>query len=334
MIQVAGLFLDLQLLPYAGTLALAALLGAVLARPTPAGGRPWPQRAAIAGLAALTLLAAVVDARTGGYGWPAELNRAPGLAVFVESGLLAVAGILLSIAALTGIRRPIRWWRYLPIAAVGLLFVIGLVDQYLRDQRFTIFEAPPDPVALAAALALPCAAVLLLIAAVNLALTAGPGLRRTGAALLPLLVLSLGGISAVWDEDALRREPAPADCAAADPADTIAGCRNAFLEPGYRLRPGAPPGFTASVTAAQLSALMVRAEQPDRRSSSTADDVPAIGDIPAVTAAPAWSADVWASRTDWDRSLPALLAAVLLLALLTLAAGFFPDDGGPEAPAP
>jgi hypothetical protein len=115
-LQVGGLFLDHGLFPYAGTLALLALLAIAVAAPAEHSAS---RRFGLAGLALITLTAALVDARTGGYGWPAEVT---GGTIPDEAALLGASAALLSLAVLANAglagRGPLRQ------AALGVLPVL------------------------------------------------------------------------------------------------------------------------------------------------------------------------------------------------------------------
>ncbi|MFI5935197.1 hypothetical protein [Actinoplanes sp. NPDC051494] len=92
-LQVAGLFLDRRLIPWAGTAAIAALLAVAWMSPAlPGSGPRWSRWTALGGLALLTVTAGVVDARTDGYGWPAELTEGDAGSQLVEAALVTVAG--------------------------------------------------------------------------------------------------------------------------------------------------------------------------------------------------------------------------------------------------
>ncbi|MEU4238272.1 hypothetical protein [Actinoplanes sp. NPDC026619] len=94
LVQVGQLLLHRQVLPYAGTLAVAALLGHAASW----GDRPWspvpgpgaPQLAGLGGLAAIMAAAAVVDHGNGGYGWPAGFGPDAGAAAIMPAVLAAV----------------------------------------------------------------------------------------------------------------------------------------------------------------------------------------------------------------------------------------------------
>ncbi|MEU4156976.1 hypothetical protein [Actinoplanes sp. NPDC026670] len=129
-LQVATIYLDHRLVPYCGTVAMAALLALAWSAPAPAG-HPWTRPAAVAGLSLLTAAAALADHRAGGYGWAMEVaagdglatgSGAPGTAAAAIESLLVVAGGLAVVAAVLGRPgQPVRWW-HLP----GLLAAMAL----------------------------------------------------------------------------------------------------------------------------------------------------------------------------------------------------------------
>jgi len=94
LVQFAQLLQRREVIPYAGTLAVAALLGHVVSwggrALSPLLGLDEPQLAALGGLASLMTAAAVVDHRNGGYGWPVTFGPAAGAAAIVPAVLAAV----------------------------------------------------------------------------------------------------------------------------------------------------------------------------------------------------------------------------------------------------
>lgn len=93
-IQAAQILLHREVLPYAGTLAIAALFGHAASwsgRPlNSVAGLDAPQLAGLGGLAALLAAAAAVDHRNGGYGWPMGFGPTSGAEAILPAVLAAV----------------------------------------------------------------------------------------------------------------------------------------------------------------------------------------------------------------------------------------------------
>ena len=87
-LQVATIFLDHRLMPYCGTVAMAALLAMALSSPPPAIRR-WTHHAALVGLVVLTVVAYLADRRTSGYGWSSAPRRWPRPCWAASSGCFA-----------------------------------------------------------------------------------------------------------------------------------------------------------------------------------------------------------------------------------------------------
>lgn len=328
-IHVVGLFLDRRLLPYAGTLTLAALLAMALAAPVRTGDRRWPGRAVTGGLAVLAVLAGIVDARTGGYGWPAEFTRQDGPSVFVEAGLLTVAAMMLATAALGMVTwRRRRVW-LLPLGAYAVLTVSTGVAGWLHVSRPPGSSgAPADPAALATVLALPYAAALLLAVAVFMTWASPRGLRRVGVGLLPLLVMGIGAMPAVATQEALRPEVRPTPCDATSSVWDEPVCPDGgsvdhqrLIDPVPRLSDlmHEPYVYRSEIAVHTVEDLPPGWVPTDltQWAGAAAEPAPVL-DIAAVPAGPSWSGDVWAAPADWRRSQPALTAALLLLGLIAL----------------
>jgi len=119
-LHVAGLFLDRRLLPYAATVAILMLMALGLLRSPESGRHRWSRRLALAGLASVAMVTGLVNARTGGFGWPAWSTAGRGGRALVEATLLAGAGSALGAAVLCRVRRLLRLW-HLPavLASAG-----------------------------------------------------------------------------------------------------------------------------------------------------------------------------------------------------------------------
>lgn len=127
-LQVAGLYLDRQLVPYAGTLAMTALLSFALASP-PSQHRPvLARRLGLGGLALLAITAGLVDARTGGYGWPAEIGTGRNGSAPIELNILTMSMAAL-VAAVIGCAGRLRRRYRVFLVLFGVLMSIH-VGQY------------------------------------------------------------------------------------------------------------------------------------------------------------------------------------------------------------
>ena len=94
LIQTAQILLGREVMPYAGTLVIAALLGHAASwsgRPlSSVVGLDAPQLVGLGGLAALMAAATVVDHRNGGYGWPISFGPLSGAEAILPAVLAAV----------------------------------------------------------------------------------------------------------------------------------------------------------------------------------------------------------------------------------------------------
>ncbi|GAA2688838.1 hypothetical protein [Actinoplanes palleronii] len=117
-VLVAGLLL-LGRAPfrYCGTLAVAVLLAYAIGQTT------WtrPQQWAISGLALLTLDASLVDADSGGRGWPADILGGDGPLAPLRDWLLTAGGFALAVALLFSATRAARWL----LAGAAVLAVVA-----------------------------------------------------------------------------------------------------------------------------------------------------------------------------------------------------------------
>jgi hypothetical protein len=180
----------LHLLPYAGTYALAALLGCLWLslRGTT---RDW----ALGGLAALTLDAWRLDSRFDGYGWPVALAQArTGWSAALDGILLLAGAAGLTVAVLRAAGRP-RSARALVIvsATTTAAFFVGFSPLWtmLRDRMPGYYYTSPGILDILVA-AVPLAGVATLaVLVVGVAVAAGGTARRAGYALIPLAGLAL-----------------------------------------------------------------------------------------------------------------------------------------------
>jgi len=320
-VQVSGLFLDRQLLPYSGTVALGALLAFAMASPSRPGARRWPRRAALASLALLALTAGLVDARTGGYGWPAEFAAGRGGSGLVEAGLLTAATAAVAAAVLGHAGRLLRW-RHIPAVLVALLVLVPFGTMAL-DPVTMPGETPPNRALRGAVLLLPTLSIVLVCLAVSAALASRRLGRWAAAGLFPILVLAAGALLATSRNDLVSARDDPA----AVKAWFVPGPTQIGIDHYEVAAVRADPGFLEAQVRAQAdsnlnpSAIVTRPAPPPERS-----------DIPAVPGTPAWPTSLWQGDIDWARSLPALWAELLLFGLVTLVTSLFRAD--PHAWAP
>lgn len=105
LLQVAQILLHRDVLPYAGTLVIAALLGhAASWRGHPfssVAGLDTQQLVGLGGLAALMAAAAAVDHRNGGYGWPTGFGPTSGTDAILP---VVLAAVLLPVAVVGAMR--------------------------------------------------------------------------------------------------------------------------------------------------------------------------------------------------------------------------------------
>lgn len=304
---MAGLYLDLQLMPYAGTLALTALLAFALTTPPAEPTRRWERRFGLLGLALLAFTAGLVDARTDGFGWPAEFPGGDDLNALAESGSLILAAGALTVAVLLHSRLRPRWWH--PPAAAGVVLAVWAFCE--RGWYSTSRDTVPDLKALGPVMALSIVIVLTLSLVMTTTLASRGPMTRVGAGLFPVLVLALIALVPLPDNDLLRKfHPEP-------PASVLGSY------PGYRDTwrlyqsdeygtPVYDPDFIGALP--RLGVL----------TSTSTEAPPKIADIDAVDGSPF----AGNSTPAWPRAKPAILAALLLLAMVALATSLFPvpDD--------
>ena len=208
LIQAAQILLHLTVLPYAGTLATAALLGFAASRE---GASGLARRAGLGGLAALTLAAGVVDNRHGGSGWPQEFGERSGRPAAL---LVLLAGALFAVTVLARTGRGLRRLHFLP-AAAGTLLAVVLLARFASSREPGRIGPLPYPIVTVLVLLLPVVAVVLLFFAANAALASGRRWRPAGWALLPVLVLAVGAVDAVASLGVLTTPPTWSKCRAA-----------------------------------------------------------------------------------------------------------------------
>lgn len=297
-------------LPWSGTLALAALLAYVWLTPPATGtavppGWPRPRAALLAGLAALTAAAGLVDARTGGLGWPTAVAQpaVDPLWRVVEGLLLSAASVSLAVAVLVTVGRP-RSRRALAVvvAGVGVVAVLAALPMWYLYADRPPWQAAPDPLDLAVA-ALPLIAAAMLAAVAAGAAWAGRRRSRAAAAgLAALSCLALLGVTEVMADARFHR-----------------------LVP-YRSEEA--PLLRAEVFIVELNTVAPSMEVPARAVlRGTAE--------PETVRPTLWPDDVWTAEVEFS---PGLLVALWLVGVLAavaavLAAEDSDDPWGPLLPA-
>ncbi|MFI5490985.1 hypothetical protein [Actinoplanes sp. NPDC051859] len=293
-LQVLGLFLDRNLMPYAGTGAMAALLAAALLSANPPGVPRWTRSAALSGLSLLTLTAFLADLYGDGYGWPTAYGQGEGLGAMLEPVLLAASAAALGAAVLGRAGRALRW-RHLPAGIVALTFVLWVVGaaQYggaSTDSRIRVMVLVP------AALAIACAGM-----AANAGLWSRGRLRTAGAGLGVVVALALGGLLTLEQNELLRP---PADPA----AETLRTDTYQHL------------------VIDDVGPLYYRTYSDDYGMFDYGDTDPAaavVVEIPVVTEVPIDLTNPWETETDWSRAAPALQSGLVFAGLVLLVVSLF-----------
>jgi hypothetical protein len=188
--HVLGLYLDLTLLPWAGTLSLAALTAYTWL------SAPQRSNALMPGLSALTGTAVLVELRSPAPGWPLSMAAgAPNTAWAVAEGALTLcAAGALAAAVLSSAGRPRSRRAWVGVAGVGVvaaaLAVLPLADLVLDRPSWL---APVNPFQVTVLLA-PMIGVTVLAALAATAATAAR-LRAAGAGLAVLAAVALIGVA-------------------------------------------------------------------------------------------------------------------------------------------
>ncbi|GAB1642335.1 hypothetical protein [Krasilnikovia sp. MM14-A1259] len=352
-LQVATIFLDDKLVPYCGTIAVAALLAMALSSPSQALKRPWTRRSALAGLTMLTVAAALSDHRTGGYGWSTDVAGGNRYSIpfgtkshgpHAVEAVLLVAGVAALAASVLGrAERLLRWW-HIPGALLGLLNIAGFVDTALHPRVFD-YQIPPD-LRLRFLVLLPVGLVsAALWLAANVALASRGPLRLAGAGLLAVFALAVTGYQclSVFEPIQARSDPVaeerrweetwrPLD------SETIkalalrrrADSDPAFLQGGDDSRRASATTFGAPTAtsseefeAERLKHLGPRSPE-EARSQALAEDAHRESGIVAVPYPPSWTGD----GTDWARSRPAINATFIAAGLVALVMALFQNQEG------
>ena len=334
-VHVLGLLTHRPLLPWAGTYALAMLTAyawwRAARRPTPAQARGW--RPAVLGLAALTGVAALVDLRGGGAGWPGLLLMPTGGALWgaVEDVLLsgAVAGLAVAALRATGLPRS-RWTRVAvaaptllvaALAAAGLWQVLGSGRYGWSRASATVLTGPALPLA---------GAAIVGALAAGAAWSAGRRRQPPGARLVGRGWLARG--SPPWP---CSRSVACSACRRSIPGHRWATGNVALYQIhqyavddptlllGHRgswtRTPFSSPGCGTGATPTKPAPIAVWTGAPRLGSTLTAD-----GEQTGLSLGELFSGDIWTGRTAWLSAAEALIAAFLLVGVV--AAGRAPDE--------
>jgi hypothetical protein len=277
--QVAAVYAGFPLAPYAGTVAMAALLALALTAPRPAT-RTWTHVAAAVGLTLLTMAALLVDQRTGGFGWPMELGGGEfarirfdddgGVRLVAEAVLLVVGAGALAAAVLGRVEGLFRR-RILPGVVVGLVALAVAVDEVLYPE--SIFGSPiATDTGLRLRVLMPAAVVIAVLwLAAYAALTPRVPLLPAAAGMLVVAALAWTGFAGLSGMDSLRVPEVPAE-------ETVA------YEDRFRLEPRIPGSVV------RIEAYTRSGEQPRPR----AEDAGVLVDVSAVDEAVWWtSVDGW-----------------------------------------
>jgi hypothetical protein len=311
-VHAYGLVRDRPLVAWSGTLTMAALLAYAwlgLSRPVrwnaarAGSGRSWPDRALLVGLAALTAAAWLVDARSGGYGWPLAASLTTGgLAGGVAAGLLLCAAIGVAGAVVATVGRPrSRWWLIGTAGAAVTVAAVATVPVWINlTVNRTRWLPVPDPTQMVVAvLPFAVAAVLAVVAAGTVA---AAGMRMTGAVLVPLAGLALLAGSQAAASARLHAE-------AAIPVQRS----GVFLQPGLRYgRDDLPTNVIIAVQATRvgpgLSAGSAGTPSPPR-------------DGPQ---------DFWTAEFSWAQAMPGLAAMLFLVGLVAAVNVLLPVEAQDE----
>jgi hypothetical protein len=305
-VTVAEASLELDLVPYAGTLATLALLGLAASR-----HRGTPRPAALAGLAALTLAAGIIDTENGGHGWPRNFDS-PSL---LEATLVIVGAALVAVDVLDRVAPGLRKRRLWPAALAAFILLIHLV----RTLAAVDEVGRPPVLAVAAtrvALILPVIALALVVLATNAAFASGRRFRWAGAGLLTVGVLAVGVLgSATSARTVLYADDLSARTDTAEAARQTDALYRAILDiDAARLGPTAGDSTGVAVWAYSDGLTLQQRETIERLPTET-----------AVAVEPGeWSSDPWQSEPDWPAIRAALLTLALLGGLAALTVGLFP----------
>jgi hypothetical protein len=287
-----GLYLDLALLPWAGSLTLAALTAyAWLSAPERSG-------TLVPGLFALTGTAVLVDLRAPVPGWPLSMAYgAPNTAWAVAEGALTLcAAGALAAAVLTTAGRPRSRWAWVAVSGVGVvvaaLAVLPLAD--LIDRPSWLAPANPWHVAVLVAPMI-CVTVLAALAAA----AAAAARLRAGAGLAVLAAVALVGVAErVADARFYRMEPD----------------HDVFLSPGLLL-----PADGARLDAGLAFDHGFAAERPAVAVLTGTRGAGLDGDAPRL-----WPPEVWTLGSSWSHALPAIMAALCLIGITAAVAAVPP----------
>jgi hypothetical protein len=282
--HLLGLYLDLTLLPSAGTLALTALTGYAWL------SAPERSNALMAGLFALTGTAVLVDLRSPTPGWPLSMaSGAPDTAWAVAEGALTLcAAGAIAAAVLAGTGRPRSRRAWVAVSGVGVVVAALAVQPLARLVLDRPSWLPPVRPAEVAVLVAPLIGLTVLAAVAATAATVAR-LRASGAGLAVLAAVALVGV-AERATDArfyrMARDDVFLSPGILVPADAT------ILQPGLRWDPvgvGERPAVTVLVGTSGAG--------PD-------------GDVPRL-----WPPEAWTLGSSWSHAVPAITAALWLIGI-------------------
>ncbi|SRR6266516_2850416 len=315
-VHAFGVVQGRPLVAWSGTLTMAALLAyAWLALSGPArrdaartgGGRSWPDRALLVGLAALTVEAWLVDDYNGGFGWPLAAGRlvGAGWAGAVEAVLLlgAAVGVSGAVVATVGRPRSRRWLIGTAVATVMAVATAG-VPVWIN---LTVDRAPwrpaPDPTELVLPV-LPFA-VIAVLAVVAAATMAAAGMRLTGAALVPLAGLALLAGSQAAASARLHAEAA----VSMQRNGIVAAAGLAYLRDDW-----APAHAILAYTTTR-----VQPPGDPQLPPGSADAPSPLADL--------WPRDFWTAEFSWAQAVPVLMVMLCFVGLLAAVTVVLPVEG-------
>ena len=348
-LQVATIFLDFRLMPYCGTIAMAALLAMALSSLGQAPARRRTRHPAVAGLTLLTVAALLADYRTGGYGWSTEVAGGDSFSTLfgrpgsgpqaVEAVLLLAGAAALAAAVLGGAERLLRWW-HIPGMLIGLVVLAAAADRAIHPRLLFSLETRID-LRLRLLVFIPAALVIaVLLLATNAALASRGALRLAGAGLLAVVALASIGFRCLAEIEPLQPHSDPFVAEIQLKTTLPAIDMQALLAAAALSRSravttfsGAPPIISSQEAEAKVNQNnFPLATSVAAWSRALAPDASRESGVEAVPYPPSWTGD----GTDWARSRPALKATLIAAGLLALVMSLFPipaDPGPGRIPA-
>ena len=296
--DLLALLYDVPPEPWLGTYAMGAVLAYAVASLTSPAGPRWYRRVALVGLWALTAAVWLVDARGSGFGWPMVVFQPESGALGIaRSGLLVLAGTAFA-AALLGAGGRSR--RAVIVLLARILFVAVLAVVPLSVILATAADSWRTPSGVSAKL--PLITSVLLVAILSGCLLARRGMRRAAGVLLAALT-GTTLVGAYVDALSLPRSAGPRT-----------QVHDALLWQG-----------SSVVSGQTIESYAYAYSNPDYAYAlSTAVGVsPNIG-YPVAAHLPHSEQDLWAAGFSWTASIPAILAALCLIAVLAAVRALIP----------